>query len=87
MDSRVAPDSVNHDVSNSFTRDAFSVDIEAKAVPDAHLMNDSVKTFLWQGVTVTVKDNKTGQPKAILNNVDGFVEAGMPLVTAFCRRS
>ncbi|RDL37213.1 p-loop containing nucleoside triphosphate hydrolase protein [Venustampulla echinocandica] len=57
-------------------QDAFSVDIESKAVTDTHLMNYTVQNFVWSGVTVTVNDNKTGQPKAILDNIDGLVEAG-----------
>jgi hypothetical protein len=57
-------------------QDPFSVDIEQKAVDDAHLMNDTVRNFAWQGITVVVKDHKTKEPKAILENVDGFVGAG-----------
>src|SRR5277367_6461236 len=40
-------------------QDPYVVDIEQKAVDDAHLMNDIVQDFVWQGVTVTVKDFKT----------------------------
>lgn len=58
-------------------QDAFNTDIEQSAVDEAHLMNDTVKNFLWQGVTVTVKDHQTKQPKTILHRVDGLVEAGM----------
>ena len=56
--------------------DPFSVDIEQKALDDAHLMNDTVRNFAWRGVTVVVKDHKTKEPKAILENVEGLVEAG-----------
>jgi ABC-type iron transport system FetAB ATPase subunit len=58
------------------TQDAFNTDIEQSAVDATQLMNDTVKSFLWQGVKVTVKDRKTKQPKAILDAVDGLVEAG-----------
>lgn len=58
-------------------RDAFTTDIEKSAGNEAHLMNDTVKNFLWQDVTVTVKDHKTKQPKAILQAVDGLVHAGI----------
>ena len=58
------------------TQDAFNIDIEQSAVDDSQLMNDTVRNFLWKDVTVTVKDHKTKQPKAILNGVDGIVEAG-----------
>ena len=56
--------------------DQYNVDIEQKAGDDAHLLNTTVRNFIWQDVTVTVKDNKTGEPKAILDGVEGFVKAG-----------
>ncbi len=56
--------------------DAFKVDIEQEAVDDCHLLNDEVRSFAWKGITVTVKDHKTEEPKVILNNVDGIVEGG-----------
>jgi hypothetical protein len=55
----------------------FAVDIEEAAMADCHLENNTVKNFSWQHVTVTVKDHKTGHPKAILNDVDGAVQAGI----------
>jgi ABC-type multidrug transport system ATPase subunit len=61
---------------HSGTLDPFALDIEQKAVDDAHLMNDTVRNFGWQGITVVVKDRKTKEPKAILENVEGFVKAG-----------
>lgn len=56
--------------------DQYNVDIEQKAGDDAHLLNTTVRNFIWQDVTVTVKDNKTGEPKAILDGVEGIVKAG-----------
>jgi hypothetical protein len=63
-------------VNKSLPQDVFNIDIEQTAVDDAHLMNNTVRNFVWQGVTVTVKDHKTKLPKTILENVDGIVEAG-----------
>jgi hypothetical protein len=57
-------------------QDPFTVDIEQKALDNAHLMNDTVRNFVWQGITVVVKDHKTKEPKTILENVEGYVEAG-----------
>ena len=57
-------------------RDGFNVDLEQKTVYDAHLLNESVRNFIWQDVTVTVRDSKTKKPKAILDNVEGIVRAG-----------
>jgi hypothetical protein len=53
-----------------------SLDLERHVTEDAHLINDSVRSFEWQGVTVTVKDKKTKRPKEILANVDGLVRPG-----------
>lgn len=66
-------DAIYHNIK----QDPFSVDIEQKALDNAHLMNDTVRNFVWQGITVVVKDHKTKEPKAILENVEGSVEAGM----------
>jgi hypothetical protein len=63
-------------VNKRLPQDVFNIDIEQVAVDDAHLMNKTVRNFVWQGVTVTVKDHKTKLPKTILENVDGIVEAG-----------
>ncbi len=62
---------------NGVLRDQLNADIEQKAGgDDAHLLNSAVHNYIWQEVTVTVKDNKTGKPKAILENVEGIVKAG-----------
>ncbi|XMA17305.1 hypothetical protein WAI453_010096 [Rhynchosporium graminicola] len=60
----------------SVLRERYDVDIEGKASDEAHLLNNTVRNFIWQDVTVTVKDKKTGKPKAILDNVEGIVKAG-----------
>jgi hypothetical protein len=62
--------------SQTAARDAFGMDVEQKAGDDTSLKNDTVRSFAWQGITVTIKDRKTKEPKAILANVDGYVEAG-----------
>lgn len=59
--------------------DAFHFDVEQKAVDNAHLLNTTVQNFTWSNITVTVKDNKTKQPKNILDNVSGIVQAGMSI--------
>lgn len=51
-------------------------DIESKAGDDVHLQNTTVSTFAWRGINIKVKDRKTGQTKAVLENVDGLVRAG-----------
>lgn len=61
----------------AISQDAFSVDIEQKAVDDAHLLNNTVKSIAWKGITVNVKHRQTKVSTAIVDNVDGFVEAGI----------
>jgi hypothetical protein len=61
------------------TQDAFD-DVEKAvlhAADNAQLMNSDIRTFLWRNVKATVKDRQNRQPKVILENVDGLVEAGM----------
>ncbi|CAO2649430.1 Nn.00g068150.m01.CDS01 [Neocucurbitaria sp. VM-36] len=42
----------------------------------AHLTNDTVHSFSWEDVTVTVKDRSSKQPLDILSGVNGIVDAG-----------
>lgn len=55
-----------------------SADVEKNAagLDHAHLMNDTVQSFAWKDVNVTVKDRATKQPLDILSNISGVVEAG-----------
>ena len=42
----------------------------------AQLTNTNIRSFGWKGVTVTVKDRQSQQPKTILNDINGIVKAG-----------
>ncbi|KAI8660480.1 ABC transporter domain-containing protein [Fusarium keratoplasticum] len=53
-----------------------TMDLEERPVAEKHLLNTTVKNLTWRGVTVTVKDRETKEPKAIVDNVEGVVEAG-----------
>ncbi|KAF5681111.1 ATP-binding protein [Fusarium heterosporum] len=53
-----------------------TMDSEQRPVVEKHLFNSTIKNFTWRGVTVTVKDRETKQPKKIVDNVEGIVEAG-----------
>ncbi|EDN99528.1 hypothetical protein SS1G_02382 [Sclerotinia sclerotiorum 1980 UF-70] len=57
-------------------RNQFMTDVELAAVDDEHLKNTTVRNLIWKNVTVTVKDYKTKEPKAILDDLSGVVEAG-----------
>ncbi|OJD26749.1 hypothetical protein ACJ73_01864 [Blastomyces percursus] len=55
-------------------------DIEAAGGEHAFLMNETVHSFAWKGVAVTVKDRETKQPKTILENSNGHVNPGEVMV-------
>jgi hypothetical protein len=55
----------------------ISTDIEDGIVTETHLMNNDVRNVSWKGVTIAVKDGKTGEPRIVLDNIDGVVRAGM----------
>jgi len=42
----------------------------------AQLTNTNIRSFGWKGVTVTVKDRQSQQPKTILSDINGIVKAG-----------
>lgn len=54
----------------------FSKDVEEGTLMEEHLVNTTVKNITWTGVTVTVKDRETKQPRTIVDDVSGIVEAG-----------
>ncbi|OAX77397.1 hypothetical protein ACJ72_08305, partial [Emergomyces africanus] len=55
-------------------------DIEATSGEHAFLMNETVHSFAWKGVSVTVKDHETKKPKTILENASGHVNPGELMV-------
>lgn len=54
-------------------------DVELNHIASAHLINDTVNNLSWSNVSATVKDRQTKQPKAILSESSGYVEAGQLL--------
>jgi len=42
----------------------------------AQVTNTHIRSFGWKNVTVMVKDRKSKQPKAILENINGTVKSG-----------
>ncbi|KAL2374543.1 hypothetical protein RJ035_003912 [Blastomyces gilchristii] len=55
-------------------------DVEATGGEHAFLMNETVHSFAWKGVAVTVKDRETKKQKAILENSNGHVNPGEVMV-------
>jgi hypothetical protein len=51
-------------------------DVEKIMGDYAQLTNHNIRSFLWRGVSVSVKDRQTHEDKPILNNVSGIVYAG-----------
>ncbi|KAG5288784.1 ABC transporter [Histoplasma capsulatum G186AR] len=59
----------------------MSADLEAASSEQhAFLMNETVHSFSWKGVSVTVKDRETKKPKAILENSNGHANPGEVVV-------
>jgi hypothetical protein len=57
-----------------------SLDVEKDPRTDyTHLTNQSVHSFSWEDITVTVKDRHSKQPLKLLSNVSGTVQAGMSI--------
>lgn len=52
------------------------MDQDEEGGPDAHFQNNSIRSFLWAGVTVKVGNGRTRQQKAILSNLNGMVIQG-----------
>lgn len=71
-----SPGTVEQSTYTAIPLDTFAVDIEKSVIDDAHLINNTVRNFVWSDVTVTVKDRQTKEPKNILDKVSGYVEAG-----------
>ncbi|KAK2804510.1 hypothetical protein FQN50_006585 [Emmonsiellopsis sp. PD_5] len=55
-------------------------DLESNSSDHAFLTNETVQSFSWKGVSVTVKDRETKQPKTILDNASGHVTQGELMV-------
>jgi hypothetical protein len=53
-----------------------NVDVEKNNGEYTQLINNTVRNFAWKDITISVKDRSTKQPKNILNDVNGFVQAG-----------
>ncbi|SPO06048.1 probable ABC transporter [Cephalotrichum gorgonifer] len=53
----------------------FGTDVENQAA-DTYLQNTTVQNFAWQNISVTVKDRKTKESKALLDGISGIVRAG-----------
>ncbi|KAF2837618.1 putative ABC transporter [Patellaria atrata CBS 101060] len=51
-------------------------DVEKYSGEFAHLTNDCVRSFSWEGVNATVQDRQTKSPKSILSDINGIVKAG-----------
>ncbi|KAI1861575.1 hypothetical protein JX265_009542 [Neoarthrinium moseri] len=53
-----------------------SRDMEQGSVTEAHLLNTTVESISWYGVTVAVKDRQSKSPRSLVENVEGIVRAG-----------
>ena len=53
------------------------MDPERLPIAEKRLLNAPVETLSWRGLTVTVKEGKTGQSKTLVDNVEGIMQAGL----------
>jgi ABC-type multidrug transport system ATPase subunit len=58
---------------------ASGLDVEAQAGLARHLTNNTIQSFSWGELNVTVKDRNTKQPISILTSSYGYVAAGQVL--------
>lgn len=59
------------------------MDSEQLPIAEKRLLHAPVETLSWSGLTVTVKEGKTGQPKTLVDNVEGIMQAGWLSVPIF----
>ncbi len=53
-----------------------AMDPERCPVVENQFLDAPVESLSWSGLRVTVKENKTGQPKTLVDNAEGIVLAG-----------
>lgn len=58
------------------SKDDIEWTAEARSVSTPYLINNNVRSFVWQGATATARDKKSKVDKCILNEVDGVARAG-----------
>jgi hypothetical protein len=58
--------------------------LNASSTPDLErndsghfLMNETVRNFSWQGLTVTVKDRESKKARDLINDISGDVQHGL----------
>lgn len=74
--SRISREVSGSEGGSAFKEGTSYLDVEQHALAETHLQNTTVQNISWHGVSVTVKDRETKQPKVIVDNVEGYVEAG-----------
>lgn len=79
--SRISREVSGSEGGSAFKEGTSYLDVEQHAVAESHLRNTTVHNISWRGVNVTVKDRETKQPKLIVDNVEGYVEAGKKIPT------
>ncbi|KAJ5160868.1 uncharacterized protein N7482_007872 [Penicillium canariense] len=64
-------------VTDGGANDASTSDLDVERNGDSRfLMNHSVKSFSWDGLTVTVKDRETKKARDLINDIGGDVQQG-----------
>lgn len=74
--SRIGPEASGSEGGSALKEGPSHLDVEQYALAESHLQNITVQSISWRGVSVTVTDRETKEPKVIVDSVDGYVEAG-----------
>lgn len=53
-----------------------SSDTERQKSHEFYMFNDVVHSLSWSNITLTVEDRSTKQPKSLISDVSGSIEAG-----------
>lgn len=54
-----------------------SGDLEANELEDTSLLNNTVHSFAWNGLIVTVKDRETKKARDLLCDASGYATQGL----------
>ena len=68
--------SVSDDNASMPTGDHAGKDLELNPIQSVHLVNNTVHSFGWKSMNVTVKDRATKSLISILDDANGIVRAG-----------
>jgi hypothetical protein len=64
----------------------LSLDMESQSNHEFHVHKDLIQSLSWSNISLTIEDRSTKQPKDLVANVCGRIEAGKCSATFFQQR-